>query len=95
MKHRKCLFLSIWGVAIAIILWISGEIIGGLGIIFRNGVWGTSPSLETKMALDGGVALVWVGITLFVLGIFGIVTTILKEILDKEGKSTLPNPPKT
>lgn len=92
MKHRKSLLLSIWGIAIGIILWISGSIVGGMGIIYHAGGFFTSGSYETTWVYYLGVGMVWSGIIILILGAFGVVTTFIREYLDKEHKTVQPAP---
>jgi len=95
MKHRKSLLLSIWGIAIGIILFISGSIVGGMGIIYHAGGWSTSAWYETTWVYYLGVGMGWSGIIILILGIFGIVTTFIREYLDREHKTVqqVPLPP--
>jgi hypothetical protein len=81
MKHRKSLLASIWIIAIGIILWISGPIIRDTGIIY-HGYW-----YELTWVYYLGVGIVWSGVSIFILGTFGIITTFIREYLDKERKS--------
>ena len=94
MKHRKSLLLSIWGLAIGIILLISGEIVGGMGIIYHAGGWFTPSWYEATWAFYLGVGLLWSGIIILILGVFEIVTTFIREYLDREHK-TIQSPPPT
>jgi hypothetical protein len=93
MKHRKALFVSIWVIAIGVVLLISGSVIGGMGIIYHAGAWFNPAWYELTWAYYLGVALVWSGITAIVLGGFGIITTALKEYLDREKQKVPPPPP--
>lgn len=90
MKHRKSLLISIWIIALGIILWISGSIIGGMGIIYHAGGWFTPGWYEATWVFYLGVGMVWAGIIALILGVFGIVTTFIKEYLDKGQKTTQP-----
>jgi hypothetical protein len=84
MKHRRSLLLSIWGIAIGIILWISGAVVGGnFGMIYHEGSW---------FSADLGLGLVWAAIIILILGAFGIGTTFLREFLDRDQK-TAKSPP--
>jgi len=84
MKHRKSLFISIWIIATGVVLWISGSIVGGMGIIYHAGGWFSSGWYELTWAYYLGVGLVWSGIIAIILGVFGIITTAIKEYLDRE-----------
>jgi len=86
MKHRKSLLLSIWGIAVGIILWVSGSIIGGMGIIYHAGGWFSPEWYEFTTGFYLGVGLAWSGIIVLIIGAFGIGTTFLREYLDKEHK---------
>jgi hypothetical protein len=92
MKHRKSLLLSIWGIAVGIVLWISGSIVGGMGIIYHAGGWFTSGWYEETWGFYLGVGLVWSGIIILILGAFGVLTTFIKEYLDREHKTVQPAP---
>lgn len=91
MKHRKSLLISIWVIALGIILWISGSIIGGMGIIYHAGGWFSPSWYEGTWMYYLGVGMVWSGITALILGVFGIITTFIREYLDK-GQKTAPIP---
>jgi hypothetical protein len=95
MKHRKALFVSIWVIAIGIVLWISGSVVGGVGIIYHAGGWFTPAWYELTWAFYLGVGLVWAGIIAIILGAFGMLTTVLKEYLDREKQKIPPPPPTT
>lgn len=84
MKHRRALFVSIWIIAMGIVLWISGQVVGGMGIIYHAGGWFSSGWYELTWAYYLGVGLVWAGIIVIILGAFGIITTGIKEYLDRE-----------
>jgi hypothetical protein len=83
---------SIWVIVVGIILWLCGLIIGGgLGVLFDIGNWFNSSHTLTYSAAIG---LVWGGIILFIIGVFGIVTSLLKGHLDKgqeKADSTIPS----
>jgi len=87
MKHRKSLLLSIWGIAIGIILLISGSLVGGMGIIYHAAGLFTVGWYETTWAYYLGVGMVWSGIIILILGAFGVVTTFIREYLDREHKT--------
>lgn len=94
MKHRKSLLVSIWIIAVGIALWISGSIVGNAGIIYHAGGWFSSGWYELTSFYWLGVGMAWSGIIALMLGVFGIVTTIIREYLDKEKKTTqLPPSP--
>ena len=93
MKHRKSLLISIWIIALGVILWISGSIIGGMGIIYHAGEWFSPSWHELTWVYNLGVGIVWSGIIALILGVFGIVTTFIREYLDKEQKTaSIPQP---
>lgn len=83
MKHRKALLTSIWVIALGIALWISGSVIGGMGIIYHEGGWFNPGWYELTWAYYLGIALAWSGIIAIIFGVFGIITTGIKEHLDK------------
>jgi hypothetical protein len=86
MKYRKSLLISIWVIAIGIVLWISGNIIGGMGIIYHAGGFFSSSWYEYTWVFNLGVGMAWAGIIILILGAFGILTTSIREYLDKEQK---------
>jgi hypothetical protein len=86
MKHRKSLLISIWVIAIGIVLWISGDIVGGMGIIYHAGGLFSSSWYEYTSVFYLGVGMVWSGIIAIILGVFGIITTFIREYLDREQK---------
>jgi hypothetical protein len=92
MKHRKSLLLSIWGIAVGVILLISDSIVGGMGIIYHAGGWFTSGWYEETWVYYLGVGMVWSGIIILIVGVFGIITTFLREYLDR-GQKPIQQPP--
>lgn len=91
MKHRKSLLLSILGIAIGIILWFSGAIVNHIGIIYHYG--GTASGYyEYTTVYYVGIGLGLSGVILLILGVFGIIITIMRENLDREHK-TIQSPP--
>ena len=92
MKHRKSLLVSVWVIAIGIVLWIPGSIIGGMGIIYHSGGWFTPSTYEYTWMFYLGVGMVWSGIIVLILGVFGIITTFIREYLDKGQKPIQPPP---
>jgi hypothetical protein len=82
-RNKKYLIASIWVIVIGIILWLCGLIIGGMGVIFDIGKWFAAGHIITY---DVAIGLVWGGIILFIIGVFGIVTALLKGHLDKGQK---------
>ena len=95
MKHRKSLLASVWIIAVGIALGISGSIIGGTGIIYHAGQWFNPSWYEYTLIYYLGVGLLWSGIIVLILGVFGIVTTFIREFLDREHKPIQqpPSPP--
>lgn len=89
------MFLSIWGIAIGISLLISGSLVGGIGIIYHAGGWFSSSWYETTWAYYVGVGLAWSGIIVLILAVFGLITTFIREYLDREHKMIQPQPPPT
>ena len=77
-------------IALGIILWISGSIIGDMGIIYHAGGWFNPSWQELIWVFYLGVGTVWSGIIALILGVFGIITTFIREYLDK-GQKTLPS----
>ena len=83
-RNKKYLMASIWVIVVGIILLFCGVIIGGgLGVIFDIMNW-----FDTGHTMTDNVAigLVWGGIILFIIGVFGVVTALLKGHLDKGQK---------
>jgi len=87
MKYRKALFVSVWVIALGIILWISGQVLGGYGIIYHEGGWFSPDWYELTWVHYLGVGLAWSGIVALIVGVFGIVTTGMKEYLDRQGET--------
>jgi hypothetical protein len=84
MKHKKSLFASIWIIALGIVFWISGSIIGDMGIVYRAGGWFGIAWHELTWVYCLSVGLAWSGITVIILGVFGIITAGMKEYLNRE-----------
>ena len=80
---KSYLIASIWVIVVGIILGVCGLIIGGTGI-FDVGKWFAAGHVITY---DVAIALVWGGIILFIVGAFGIATSLLRGHLDKEQKN--------
>jgi hypothetical protein len=80
---KRYLIASIWVIAVGTILWLCGSIIGGMGIIFDIDKWF---SAGHTLTYDVAIGLVWGGLILFIVGAFGIVTSLLKGHLDKQQK---------
>jgi hypothetical protein len=80
LRNKKYLIGSIWVIVIGIILWLCGVIIsGGLGVFYGIFNWfDASHTITDNVA----IALVWAGIILFIIGVFGIVTALLKRHMD-------------
>jgi len=87
--NKKYLMAGIWVIVIGIILLVCGLIIGGgLGLIFDIGKWfDSSHTLTDNVA----IALAWGGIILFIIGIFGILTAILKGSMEKPQEKVAPD----
>jgi uncharacterized membrane protein YdjX (TVP38/TMEM64 family) len=79
---NKYLIASIWVIVIGIILGICGYIIGGTEVIDIGKWFAAGHTLTFNVA----IALVWGGIILFIIGVFGIVTALLKGHMDKSQK---------
>jgi hypothetical protein len=62
MKHRNSLLLDLWIITIGAVLWVSGDMIDGIGIIhhvvgfFRPVIWN-----EYTWLFYLGLGMVWVG----------------------------------
>jgi hypothetical protein len=94
MKHRKSLLLSIWGIAIGIILSIIGYIVSRTGIVYHPAQFLVSAEWwEYTTVYYLGFAVMWLGIAIVILAVFGIGTTFIREYLDREHKTTQPPPP--
>jgi hypothetical protein len=86
MKHKKPL-LSICGIAVGIILLISGSIVSGMGIIRHWGGDNTAAYFEYTTGYYVGVCMGAAGTIILILGVFGIVITFIREYLDRERKT--------
>lgn len=91
LKHKKSLIVSIWVIAIGIILWVSGAIVGDLGIIYHPPELFTSGWYEYTLAFYVGVGMQWAGVIALILGFFGIITTVIMEYWDRERKQPQPS----
>ena len=80
LRNKKYLIASVWVIVVGIILWLCGLIIGGTGVFFDIGKWFDAGHTITY---NVAIGLVWGGIILFIIGVFGIVTALLKGHLDK------------
>jgi hypothetical protein len=78
MKHRKSFLLSVLGIVIGIILWFSGAILNHIGIVHHYS-GGAAGIYEYTTLYYLGIALGFAGVILIILGIFGLVITIIKE----------------
>jgi hypothetical protein len=76
---NKYLIASIWVIVVGIILGICGLIIGGTGVT-DIGEWFAAGH---TLIYNVGIALVWGGIILFIIGLFGIITSLIKGHSDK------------
>jgi hypothetical protein len=81
---NKYLIASIWVIAVGIILWICGSIIGGMTTFFDIRKWF---SAGHTLTYDVAIALVWGGIILFIFGVFGIATSLLRGHMVKQQKT--------
>jgi hypothetical protein len=80
-RNKKYLIASIWVIVVGIILLFCGVIIGGgMGVIYDIGKWFDASHI---MIYTVAIGLAWVGIILFIIGVFGIITALLKGHLDK------------
>jgi hypothetical protein len=80
---NKYLIASIWVIAVGIILWLCGSIIGGWGTFWDVNKWFSAGHTLTD---DVGIALIWGGIILFIIGVFGIVTSLIRGHSDNQPK---------
>ena len=81
LRNKKYLMASIWVIVVGIILRLCGVIIGGgLGVIYDILKW-----FDTRhtMTYNVAIGLVWGGIILFIVGVVGIITSLLKGQMDK------------
>ena len=84
LRNKKYLIASIWVIVIGIIFWLCGVIIaGGTGVFFDILKWFDSGH---TMMYNVAIGLVWSGIILFIIGVVGIVTSLLKGQMDKGQK---------
>jgi hypothetical protein len=79
--NKKYLIASIWVIVIGIILLVCGLIIGG-GMSVVSDITNWFEASHT-LTYNVGIGLVWGGIILFIVGIFGIVTALIKGSIDK------------
>jgi len=80
--NKKYLVASIWVIVVGIILLICGLIIGGgLGVIYDILKWFDTGH---TMTYNVAIGLVWGGIILLIVGVFAVITSLLKRHLDKE-----------
>jgi hypothetical protein len=86
MKHKKPL-LSVCGIAVGILLLISGSIVSGMGIIRHWGGDNTARYFEYTTGYYVGVYMGWAGIIILILGVFGIVISFIREYLDRKRKT--------
>lgn len=85
-RNKKYLLASIWVIVVGIILWVCGLIIsGGTGVISDIGRWFDAGHTTTY---NVAIGLIWGGIILFIIGIFGIITALLKGRMDKGQEKT-------
>ena len=81
LRNRKYLIASVWVIVVGIILWVCGMIIGGgTGVFSDIGKWFDAGH---SMTYNVAIGLVWGGIILFIIGVFGIVTALIKGHMDK------------
>ena len=81
LRNKKYLIASVWVIVVGIILWLCGLIIaGGTAVFFDIGKWFDAGH---TMTYNVAIGLVWGGIILFIIGVFGIVTALIKGHLDK------------
>jgi len=91
MKQRNSILLDLWIITIGIILWVSGDMIDGMGTIrnvvgfFRPVIW-----YEYTWVFYLGLGIVWAGLLTFILGVFRIITSLIREYFDR--RKTLPEP---
>jgi hypothetical protein len=81
---KRYLIASIWVIAVGAILWLCGSIIGGMEIIFDINNWFSAGHATTYYVAIG---LVWGGLILFIVGAFGIVTSVIRGHPEKEQKT--------
>jgi hypothetical protein len=75
-RNKKYFIASVWVIVVGIILWLCGVIInGGLGVFYGMFNWfDTSHTITDNVA----IGLVWAGIILFIIGVFGMITALVK-----------------
>jgi hypothetical protein len=80
-RSKKYLIASIWVIVVGIILWLCGLIIaGGTAVFFYIGKWFDAGH---TMTYNVAIGLVWGGIILLIIGVFGIITALIKGHQDK------------
>jgi hypothetical protein len=87
MKHRKSLLLSSCGIAIGIVLLISGSIVSGMGIIFHWGGDNTAAGYEYTTVWYVGEGMMCAGLIILILGVLGVATAFIREYLDRKRKT--------
>ena len=89
-RNKKYLMASIWVIVIGIILLLCGLVIGGgLGVIYDILKWFDTGH---TMTYNVAIGLVWGSIILFIVGLFGIITALLKGNLDKGQQEVVSAP---
>ena len=78
-RSNKYLIASIWVIVVGVILGLCGLIIGGTGVLDIGSWFAAGHTMTYNVA----IGLVWGGIILLIIGIFGIVTALLKGRMDK------------
>ena len=84
MKHRKSLLVSIWIVAVGIVLWIIGSVI--------RDTWAWAMNTNKNYMYYLGVGVMWTGVIALVFAVFGVITTVVMEYMDRGPKTASPAP---
>ena len=87
MKDRKSLLLSGASVAVGIILMISGLFVSSKGIVLNWGGDNTAAFYEYTTVWYVGECMIGAGIIALILGVVGIVATLIREYLTKERRT--------
>jgi len=72
-------------IVLGIILWISGETVATMGIVYHAGGWFTSSWYELTWLHYCGIVMILSGVIAILLGISGITVTVIREYLDQKG----------
>ena len=87
MRHRKPLLLGGASVAVGIILMISGLFVSSKGIVLNWGGDNTARFYEYTIVWYVGEYMIGAGVIALILGVVGIVATLIREHLTSERRT--------